>query len=49
MAPAIRLAEEGFVLTQGDADILDGVRQGLCRPAQCRSVFLKRRQALGCR
>lgn len=40
MAPAIRLAEEGFVLTRGDVDILDKrVKDFAARP-NARAIFL---------
>ena len=35
MAPAIKLAEEGFVLNQGDADILAAATKAFRRAAQC--------------
>ena len=47
MAPAIRLAEEGFVLTQGDADILGGSAKAFAGQPNVESVFLEGRQAAG--
>lgn len=41
MAPAIRLAEEGFVLTQGDADILAASAKSLAEQPNVASIFLK--------
>ena len=40
MAPAIRLAEEGFVLTQGDADILSGSAENFAEQPNAANVFL---------
>ncbi|WP_373506187.1 gamma-glutamyltransferase [Aestuariivirga sp.] len=39
MAPAIRLAEEGFALTQGDADILNGSAKGFAGQPNVESVY----------
>lgn len=39
MAPAIKLAEEGFVLTQGDADILNGSAKGFAGDANAAAIF----------
>ena len=41
MAPAIRLAEEGFILGQGDADILAASAAALAAQPNVASVFLK--------
>lgn len=41
MAPAIRLAEDGFVLTQGDADILAASAKVLAEQPNVASIFLK--------
>lgn len=40
MAPAIRLAEEGFALTQGDADILNGAAKSLADQPNVAGVYL---------
>ena len=40
MAPAIRLAEEGFVLTQGDADILAGSAKSFAAQPNVAAIFL---------
>ncbi len=40
MAPAIRLAEEGFALTQGDADILNGSAKGFADQPNVAGVYL---------
>jgi gamma-glutamyltranspeptidase/glutathione hydrolase len=40
MAPAIKLAEEGFVLTQGDADILGGSAKAFASEANAAAIFL---------
>ncbi|MDP9065921.1 MAG: gamma-glutamyltransferase [Pseudomonadota bacterium] len=40
MAPAIELAEEGFVLTRGDTDVLDGARAALSSQANVAAIFL---------
>jgi gamma-glutamyltranspeptidase / glutathione hydrolase len=40
MAPAIKLANEGFVLTQGDADILAGAAKSFGDQPNVASVFL---------
>ncbi len=41
MAPAIRLAKRGFVLNQGDVDLLAGVARDLREDAPSASVFLQ--------
>ncbi len=41
MAPAIKLAEEGFALAQGDADILNGSAKALAGQPNVAAVFLK--------
>ena len=41
MAPAIRLAREGFVLTRGDADILARAASRLRRSPTAASIFLR--------
>ena len=41
MAPAIKLADEGFVLGQGDADILNGSAKALAGQSNVAAVFLK--------
>ena len=41
MAPAIKLADEGFVLGQGDADILNGSAKALASQPNVAAVFLK--------
>jgi gamma-glutamyltranspeptidase / glutathione hydrolase len=40
MAAAIKLAEEGFVLTQGDADILNGSAKGIVAQPNAAAIFL---------
>lgn len=40
MAPAIRLAEEGFTLTQGDVDILNGSAKGFAGLPNVAEIFL---------
>jgi gamma-glutamyltranspeptidase/glutathione hydrolase len=40
MAPAIQLAEEGFVLTQGDADILAGATKPFAAEPNVAAIFL---------
>jgi gamma-glutamyltranspeptidase/glutathione hydrolase len=40
MAPAIRLAEEGFVLTEGDADILAGATKAFAAEPNVAAIFL---------
>ena len=40
MAPAISLAEEGFVLTQGDADILAGGTKAFAAEPNVAAIFL---------
>jgi gamma-glutamyltranspeptidase / glutathione hydrolase len=40
MAPAIRLAEQGFVLTQGDADILVGTTETFAAEPNVAAIFL---------
>ena len=40
MAPAIRLADEGFVLTQGDADILAGATKAFLAEPNVAAIFL---------
>ena len=40
MAPAIKLAEEGFVLTQGDADILASSAKAFAGQPNVASIFL---------
>ena len=47
MAPAIKLAEEGFVLTQGDADILAGAAKNFADQPNAARVFLKVGKPLG--
>lgn len=42
MAPAIRLAERGFALKQGDADILQSATADLARDAPSAAIFLNR-------
>ncbi len=42
MAPAIRLAERGFALEQGDADILQSATADLARDAPSATIFLNR-------
>lgn len=42
MAPAIRLAERGFALKQGDADILQAATADLARDAPSAAIFLNR-------
>ncbi len=39
MAPAIRLAEEGFILTQGDADILNGSSKAFAEQPNIAEIF----------
>ncbi len=39
MAPAIRLAEEGFILTQGDADILNGSSKAFAEQPNIAAIF----------
>lgn len=39
MAPAIRLAREGFVLTRADTDILDAAAERLRRDPEARHIF----------
>jgi gamma-glutamyltranspeptidase/glutathione hydrolase len=46
MAPAIKLAEEGFVLSQGDADILAGAAKSFVDQPNIAAVFLKEGQPL---
>ena len=41
MAPAIRLAAEGFVLDQGDADILAKGTEGFAKEPNAAAIFLK--------
>ena len=41
MAPAIRLAEEGFILDQGDVDILSRAADSLAAEPNVASIFLK--------
>ena len=41
IAPAIRLAEEGFVLDQGDVDILAGSAEDLAGQANVTAIFFK--------
>jgi gamma-glutamyltranspeptidase/glutathione hydrolase len=41
MAPAIRLAEEGFELTQGDVEIMAGSAKALVEQANVAAIFLK--------
>jgi gamma-glutamyltranspeptidase/glutathione hydrolase len=41
MAPAIRLAAEGFVLDQGDSDIIARAAEGLAREPAAAGLFLK--------
>jgi gamma-glutamyltranspeptidase/glutathione hydrolase len=40
MAPAIRLAREGFILTRGDTDIIDAAARRFRNDAQAAQVFL---------
>ncbi len=44
MAPAIRLAERGFVLEQGDVDMLDEATEDFRRDAASAAIFLNRGQ-----
>jgi gamma-glutamyltranspeptidase/glutathione hydrolase len=41
MAPAIRLADQGFALDQGDADILSGAAASFAAEANVAAIFLK--------
>ena len=41
MAPAIRLAEQGFVLVRGDTDIIDAVARVFGNDPAARKIFLK--------
>jgi gamma-glutamyltranspeptidase / glutathione hydrolase len=41
MAPAIKLAEEGFVLTQGDVDIMSGAAKSFGAAPNVAAIFLK--------
>ena len=45
MAPAIRLAEKGFVLTQGDADMLGTATADFSADAPSAAIFLNRGKA----
>ncbi|MFN4143502.1 gamma-glutamyltransferase [Aestuariivirga sp.] len=47
MAPAIRLAAEGFVLDQGDADILARSREALAEDDTAAAIFLRKGEPLG--
>jgi gamma-glutamyltranspeptidase/glutathione hydrolase len=47
MAPAIRLAAEGFVLDQGDADILARAGDDLAKEPAAAAIFLKDGKLLG--
>jgi gamma-glutamyltranspeptidase/glutathione hydrolase len=46
IAPAIRLAEEGFVLDQGDVDILHEATDDFRKDAPSAAIFLRRNQPL---
>ncbi|WP_293900976.1 gamma-glutamyltransferase [Phenylobacterium sp.] len=46
MAPAIRLARDGFVLGQGDAGVMALESAGLARDPAARAIFLPRGKAL---
>jgi gamma-glutamyltranspeptidase/glutathione hydrolase len=41
LAPAIKLAREGFILTRGDTDIIDAGAQRLRRDPEARKVFFR--------
>jgi gamma-glutamyltranspeptidase/glutathione hydrolase len=41
MAPAIKLARDGYVLSRGDTDILDYVKQRLASDPEAKKIFLK--------
>jgi gamma-glutamyltranspeptidase / glutathione hydrolase len=41
MAPAIKLASEGFVLNQGDVDIMNAAAKGLAAQPNVAAIFLK--------
>jgi gamma-glutamyltranspeptidase/glutathione hydrolase len=41
MAPAIKLARDGFILTRGDTDIIDAGSQRLSRNAETRKLFFR--------
>ena len=47
MAPAIKLAEEGFILTQGDAGILAGAAKNFADQPNAAGIFLKDGKPLG--
>jgi gamma-glutamyltranspeptidase/glutathione hydrolase len=42
MAPAIKLARDGFVLTRGDTDIIDAGSRRLSRDPETRKVYFRR-------
>ena len=44
LAPAIRLARDGFVLTQGDVDLISIVARDLAQDPPSAAVFLRNRQ-----
>jgi gamma-glutamyltranspeptidase / glutathione hydrolase len=46
MAPSIALAQEGFVLTQGDVDVLESATAEFQKQSNVAPIFLKRRAAL---
>jgi len=46
LAPSVRLAEQGFVLQQGDVDILKVAHEGLRRDPASAAIFLKAGGAL---
>ncbi|MFW2168256.1 gamma-glutamyltransferase, partial [Enterobacter cloacae complex sp.6722794] len=41
MAPAIKLAREGFVLTRGDTDVLDTTTERFKQDPEVARIFLK--------
>src|SRR5258708_3598402 len=43
IAPAIKLAEEGFILTRGDVDVLADATKGFREQANVAAIFLKNR------
>lgn len=44
IAPAIKLAEEGFVLTRGDVDVLEDATKAFRDQANVAAIFLKNRE-----
>jgi gamma-glutamyltranspeptidase/glutathione hydrolase len=44
IAPAIKLAEEGFILTRGDVDVLADGTKGFREQANVAAIFLKNRE-----